>query len=80
MPVRYVNRETERFAARGSDGKTYTVVEMTRFAEVYLLHEDTVSEITPTGKSFIAYPGGRPVNVDEGVMILAGTNITLTRM
>lgn len=77
MGVRYIEKETARFEAQGSDGQTYLVVETTRLAEVTTIHPDAMPQTVPSGKSYRLFADGRHVNFEDGAMTIAGTSITI---
>ncbi len=80
MTVRYVNRETDRFTALGSDGQTYTVVESTEFVHVTTIHPDPQPTPEPGMRTLKVYPSGDHVNLENGQMVVVRTQVKLTRV
>lgn len=79
MSERYWNEMTDRFVAVGSDGRDYTVVEYTKFAQVQLLHKDTPEPPEAVSRWLKLSPSGDHVNVEDGQMVVVRTKVKLTR-
>lgn len=80
MALEHIRVETGRFQAKGSDGLTYTVVELTHYLRMTKFPGDPSPGMVEGLKVMDAWPGGDQVLEVDGTLAIAARGVVLERL